>query len=82
MLFNIDFDRLRRTLQRCYLVPFYFIFHESTRFANDLSDVDRITDIALHLNDGTTGIALEHRFRPIKKEAINMKTGIWCLQIS
>jgi hypothetical protein len=37
--------------------------------------VNQITDMALHLNDGSTSVALEHRFRPIKKEAINMKAG-------
>jgi hypothetical protein len=42
--------------------------------------VNKIIDIALYLNDGTTGTALEHRFRPIKKEAIEMKTGTWRLR--
>jgi hypothetical protein len=42
--------------------------------AEDL--VNWFTAMALHLNDDTTAIALQHRFRPLKKDAAAMQAGI------
>jgi hypothetical protein len=59
---------------------FFFLQHStSTSTSVDESSrlyVNQVTDIAQCLNDGTTAVALQHRFRSIRKEAATMRLGI------